>query len=187
LGNIFKGWAITDEFFEHQSELAQAEKGIALIRQELSSLRQNGIDILIPVILVFLAESYGKIGRFEDGIQVVDEAKDLMQASGARFYEPEIHRLEGALKLSLADQRSEAETCFLNALRIARQQDAKSLELRTAVSLARLRQKQGDPDQGFDQLSEIYGWFTEGFDTPDLKEADTLLRKLSKEKSDHGI
>ena len=141
--------------------------------------RPNGIEVLIPTILVYLAESYGKIERVEDGVKLISEALDLMQPSGACFNEPELHRLKGELILLSADSRTEAEFCFLEALNAARHQGAKSLELRAVVSLARLWQKQGNQDKARNLLSEIYGWFTEGFDTHDLKEAKALLHKLS--------
>ena len=117
------------------------------------------------------------------------EALDLVNATGERFYEAELYRLKGELLLAQEDLRlqaagvrektEEAKGCFLRAIEIARQQQAKSLELRAVMSLAHLWQQQGKQREAHQLLSQIYGWFTEGFDTKDLQEAKALLAELA--------
>jgi predicted ATPase len=103
-----------------------------------------------------------------------------VEKTGERFYEPELYRLQGELVLALAvDKQPEAEACFQQALTVARQQEAKLLELRAAMSLSRLWQQQGKRTDAYDLLAPIYGWFTEGFDTADLQEAKALLEELA--------
>jgi predicted ATPase len=110
---------------------------------------------------------------------VLTEALTLVDTTGERWYESEIYRLKGELLLQQAsDNATEAESCFRHALGIARTQQAKSFELRTATSLARLWQSQGKRQEAHDLLASVYGWFTEGFDTADLQEAKALLDEL---------
>ena len=117
----------------------------------------------------------------EAGLTVLREALTLVDSRGERFYEAELHRLTGALLFQQhTDNQAEAETCFQHALAIARNQEAKSFELRTATSLARLWQQQGKCDEARERLTLIYGWFTEGFDTSDLQEAKGLLEELGR-------
>ena len=112
------------------------------------------------------------------------EALTLMESSGERFYEAELHRLKGALLLQQhSDNQAEAETCFHQAIAIAQNQQAKSLELRATTSLARLWQQQGKRDEARQVLGDVYGWFTEGFDTADLKDAKALLEELTEGQS----
>jgi predicted ATPase len=119
------------------------------------------------------------VGQTAEGLEAVTEALATVAKSGVRWWEAELHRLKGELLL----QRSvappeEAEACFQQALDIARRQQAKSLELRAAMSLSRLWQRQGKRDAARQVLAEVYGWFTEGFDTADLQEAKVLLEEL---------
>ena len=108
------------------------------------------------------------------------EALTLVDTTGERWYEAELYRLKGALLLQQSsDNQAEAETCFQQAIDIARSQQAKSLELRAATSLARLWQQQGKRQEAHDLLAPVYNWFTEGFDTADLKDAKALLDALS--------
>src|SRR5262249_2798940 len=117
-------------------------------------------------------EAYGTMGEPEAGLTVLTEALTHVDTTGERWYESEIHRLKGALLLQQnSDNQADAETCFHHALGIARNQQAKSFELRTATSLARLWQQQGKREAARQLLGEVYGWFTEGFDTADLKDA----------------
>jgi predicted ATPase len=110
---------------------------------------------------------------------VVNEEQSRVHISGARFYQAEVQRIKGELLLAQdAAEEQQAEACFQNALQVARGQSAKSLELRAAMSLSRLWQRQGKKRQARQLLAEIYGWFTEGFDTADLKAAQTLLEEL---------
>jgi predicted ATPase len=106
--------------------------------------------------------------------------------NGERYYEAEIHRLKGELLLMQAEVEAEAEVCFLQAVEVARQQSAKSWELRAVMCLCRLWQKQGRRKEARQRLAEIYSWFTEGFDTADLQEAKMLLEELSHNTADSG-
>jgi len=120
----------------------------------------------------------------ETGLTVLTEALTLMDTTGERWYEAELHRLKGELLLAQSpDNHTEAETCFQHALKIARTQQAKSLELRTASSLSKLWQQQGKRQEAHDLLAPVYGWFTEGFDTADLQDAKALLEALEEERS----
>ena len=129
--------------------------------------------------LALLASAYGKVGQPEESLHVLAEAQAAAQGSGERFMEAELYRLKGTLLLARsAEQHAEAETCFQQALTVARHQQAKSWELRAAMSLSRLWQ-QGNWARAYDLLAPIYGWFTEGFDTPDLQDAKALLEELA--------
>ncbi len=175
----------------------QEEEGIEQIRQGLASLQAMGTMLWQPYRLTQLAEAYGKAGHAEEGLATLAEALEVVDKNGERFYEAELYRLKGQLTLQqfqvsssrfqvqespkseVRSPKSEAEECFLKAIEIARRQQAKSLELRAAMSLARLWQQQGKREEAHQMLAEIYGWFTEGFDTQDLKDAKALLEQLS--------
>jgi predicted ATPase len=156
------------------------------MRQSLAALRATGAELRQPYYLAMLAETYGKGGQAEEGLNTLAEALAMVQKTGERFYEAELYRLKGELlrqkakgKGQKAKIESEAEECFRQAIDVARRQRAKSLELRAGISLSRLWQKQGKKEQARRLLAEIYSWFTEGFDTADLKEARALLEELS--------
>jgi predicted ATPase len=140
---------------------------------------------LRPHFLALLAEAYGKARQAEEGLTVLAEALAAVNKTGERYYEAELHRLKGELTLQAKDQslrsqvEEEAEACFHKAIEIARQQQAKSLELRAVMSLSRLWQQQGKKQEAHQMLADIYGWFTEGFDTKDLEDAKTLLQELA--------
>jgi predicted ATPase len=158
----------------------QAQEGIAQITQGLTAWRVTGAVTLQPCFLALLAEAHGNMGQPEAGLKALAEALTLVDATGERWYEPELYRLKGELLLQQSsDNQTEAEACFHKALEIARTQQAKSFELRTATSLARLWQQQGKRQEAYDLLAPVYGWFTEGFDTVDLKEAKELLDELA--------
>jgi predicted ATPase len=126
-----------------------------------------------------LADVCDHLGHLEDGLQALAEAHTLGAQHEERWWEAEIARLRGVLLLrQTMPQQAEAEACFQQALSIARHQEAKSLELRAAMSLARLWQQQGKRAEAHALLAPVYGWFTEGFDTADLQEAKTLLDEL---------
>ncbi len=115
-----------------------------------------------------------------DGLRQIAEALELVESTQERWWEPDPYRLQGALLWEVSsDNHTEAETCFQQAIAIARSQQAKSWELRAATSLARLWQSQGKRQEAHDLLAPVYGWFTEGFDTADLQEAKTLLQELA--------
>jgi class 3 adenylate cyclase/predicted ATPase len=176
LGAIRQGWVLAEQ--------GQAEEGIAQIRQGLAAYRATGAEVLRPNWLALLAEAYGIVGQTEEGLNALTEALKLVQKTGGRNWEAELYRLKGELTLQKSPKsevqspKSEADECFLKAIEIARQQQAKSLELRAVMSLSRLWQQQGKKAEARQMLAEIYGWFTEGFDTKDLQEAKALLEEL---------
>ncbi len=128
-----------------------------------------------------MAKPYANLGRTKEGLSALTEAMAAVQERGERWWEAEVHRIKGELLLlSLSPQiDADAEACFRQALEVARQQTAKSLELRAATSLARLWQRRGKIAEARDLLAPVYGWFSEGFDTADLKEAKALLNDLA--------
>jgi predicted ATPase len=223
-GTVYQGWILAEQ--------GQTEEGVARIRQGLAAMRAAGTEGTRSYALALLAEVYSKMSQAEEGLSVLAEALAFVAKTEERFWEAELYRLKGELTLQLkveshksqvpstqhpapsTQAQGEAEACFLKALDIARQQQAKSLELRAVMSLVRLRQQQaleqgagsaeqgaGSAEQGarttdhairntqhvtrtaLDEartmLSEIYGWFTEGFDTKDLQEAKALLDSLA--------
>ncbi len=126
-----------------------------------------------------MAEAYGQGGQAEEGLTSVDEGLAFVERTDERFYEAELNRLQGELLLQQSRaQQSEAESCFRKAIEIAQKQEAKSWELRAATSLARLWQGQGKQAEARELLAPVYEWFTEGFDTADLKDAKALLDAL---------
>jgi predicted ATPase len=169
---ILRGWALA-----HQG---QATEGIAQITQGLMTYRATGAEILRPYFLALLAEAHSIIGHPEAGLTALVEALTLADTTGERWYEPEMYRLKGALLLQQSsDNSTAAATCFQQAITIAQSQQAKSWELRAATSLARLWQQQGKHQEAYDLLAPVYQWFTEGFDTADLKDAKALLDELT--------
>jgi len=172
MGSMLRGWALA-----HQG---RAQEGLEQLHQGLTAYRAIGSELIRSYFLALLAEAYGTMGQPEAGLAVLAEALTFVDTTGERCYEPEIHRLKGALLLQQsADNHVEAHACFQHALEIARAQQAKSLELRAATSLCRLWQQQGKRNEAYQLLAEVYGWFTEGFDTADLQEAKTLLDELA--------
>lgn len=175
-GTMYQGWALAQQ--------EQEEEGIAQIRQGLAASRAMGAGVGVPYWLALLAELYGKVGQVEEGLPLLTEALTVVDKTGERFYEAELYRLKGELSLqsnvqSPESRVKEVEECFLQAIEISRRQQAKSLELRAVTSLARLWQRQGKRIEAHKLLSEVYNWFTEGFDTKDLQEAKALLEELS--------
>jgi predicted ATPase len=179
-GLIMRGWAIAVQ--EHSTE------GLVQLRQGLDTYRSTGAEAQRTHFLTMLAEASGLLGQPEGGLAAMEEALTLMEQTGERYYEAELHRQRGELLLLRAlkshpaqgsREQHEAEACFQHALDVARGQQAKSLELRAAMSLARLWQHQGKRVEARALLEESYGWFTEGFDTADLQEAKVLLAELA--------
>jgi predicted ATPase len=170
---ILRGWALAMQ--------GQEAEGITHIRQGLVAFQATGAAWWQPYFLALLAEAYGTARQTEEALDVLTEALTTVQKTGERLYEAELQRLSGELLLTqgCAEHKwEEAEQRFVEALTIARRQQAKSWELRAAVSLARLWQRQGKHAEARQLLAEVYGWFTEGFDTADLQEARTLLDTL---------
>jgi len=126
-------------------------------------------------------EALSAVGQNEAGLQILSEAFDQVEETGERFYVSELHRLRGELLLAASGAEAEAEACFQEALQISRAQSARSLELRAATSLARLWDTQDKAGQARQMLREIYEWFSEGFDTPDLQKASHMLSVLEPE------
>jgi predicted ATPase len=132
-----------------------------------------------PIFLGVLAEALALTGKIEEGLAVIGEALAIAESSGAKGYDAELHRLRGALLRRLQDPDwTEVEVCFRTALAVAREQSTRGFELRAAVSLARLLSEQGHRSDARSLLGPVYGRFTEGFDTPELKQAKALLDKL---------
>ncbi|MGH9429855.1 MAG: hypothetical protein ACRD2L_26525, partial [Terriglobia bacterium] len=192
LATVLQGWAL--------AKRGEEKEGLACIHQGLALYRALGGELIQSYFLALLAETYGEIGQTGKGLAVLAEALDAVHRTGEHFWEAELYRLKGELTLQQESQKakgkaqkakvpnpksqlptpsSEAEACFLKAIEIARKQQAKSLELRATMSLARLWQRQGKKDEARQMLAAIYGWFTEGFDTKDLQEANELLEELA--------
>jgi len=172
MGTWLYGWALAEQ--------GQTEEGIMQIRQGLTAWRATGAALVIPTYLATLAEGYGKAGQWEDAQELLREALVLVEDTGERFWEAELYRLMGELLLRhTIPNEHQAAACFQQALDVARHQQAKTLELRAAMSLSRLWQQHKKRDEARELLKPIYSWFTEGFDTGDLQEAKALLEALS--------
>jgi predicted ATPase len=173
-GQVMRGWALAGQ--------GERANGIAQLREGLTAWKAAGSETYRTYFLALLAEALGQDGQIEEGLGVLAEALAQMHGTGEGFHGAELHRLQGEflLRREAAEVTGrEAEACFRRALTTARQQQAKSLELRAAMSLTRLYQKQGRPAEARPMLAECYDWFTEGFDTPDLQEAKALLEQLA--------
>jgi predicted ATPase len=168
---VLRGWALAAQ--------GQRETGLAQIRQGLNDLRTTGTELNVSHLLM-LAEAASSVGQIQEGLQVIAEALAMSDNSQGSRWIVEVYRLKGELLLARsAEHHAEAETYFCQALDIARRQQAKSLELRTAMSLTRVWQRQGKRRETYNLLAPIYGWFTEGFNTADLQEAKALLETLA--------
>jgi len=173
VGKIKRGWAVA-----RQGAVAE---GIRQLHEGLAAERDTGTELSLPYYFSLLAEAYQLGGQVDVGLHTLAEALAHMDNTGECRLEAELYRLKGECLLAQTGKRCkerEAEECFRQALDIARRQQAKSLELRVAMSLGRLRQQQGRYVEAYQILAEIYGWFTEGFETPDLQEAKALLAAL---------
>jgi DNA-binding SARP family transcriptional activator/predicted ATPase len=167
---MLRGWALTSR--------GNPDIGIEKMNEGLAAWRAMGIEVGRVYFLALLAQVYRKVGRHEEGLQIVDEA--LNNSSGVgRWIEAELYRVKGELLVDLNAAESEAEACFQQAIEIARRQGARSLELRAVASLSRLWQQEGKIREARQRLAEIYNWFSEGWDTADLKEAHALLEALA--------
>ncbi len=170
LATTLRGWAMAQQ--------GRNEEGIAQIQEGLAVYRATGTEVGRPYFLCLLAEVCTQTGRIDEGLSALTEAVAAADERENRWYEAEMHRLKGQLLLRRDDSTvAEAQSCFQRAIEVARKQSAKSWELRATMSLARLLAKQGRRDEARTMLAEIYGWFTEGFDTADLAKA--LLDELA--------
>ena len=171
MATILRGWAL--------SEAGETERGIAEVARGLTAFRATAAQLWMPYFLGLLAEAHGKAGEQAEGLCVLSEALDRVGQTGERWFEAELHRRKGEVVLCLSEaDRAEAEACFRRAMAVAQAQGAKLWELRAATSLARLWRDQGKRAKAHDLLAPVYGWFTEGFDTADLKDAKALLDEL---------
>ena len=172
IGVMFGGWALTRR--------GKIEEGISQLQSGLDAFRATEAVLLLAYFTALLAEVYGEIGQASEGLRIL-ETIDLERD---RYWEAELHRLRGELILKQhpdsdrGEHEATAEGCFQRAAAIARKQNAKSLELRAAISMSRLRIRQGKRSEAREELAETFGWFTEGFNTPDLQEAKVLLEGL---------
>src|SRR5229473_865388 len=173
-----RGWALVQR--------NKAEEGALQLREGLSTMRQQGMEAGRPWFLSALAGACAKLGQAEEGLGVIAEALQVANKTGEHSYVAELHRLSGELLLqrTSAQQRDlkieqQAEACYRQAIEVARHQSDRSIELRATTSLARLLTKQGRRNEARTMLADIYGWFTEGFETADLKDAKALLDELA--------
>jgi predicted ATPase len=171
LGTAVRGWLFAAN--------GKASDAVRAITSGITSLRSAGATLYEPMHLQYLAMAHAKLGQLDDARRCIDDALDKVERSNERWCEAEVHRFVGEIALkSLAPETEKAELYFEGALAVARQQNTKSWELRAAMSMARLWRDQGKRDEARELLAPIYGWFTEGFDTLDLKEAKALLGEL---------
>jgi predicted ATPase len=183
---ITRAWAMIDQGFE--------ETSIENMREGLAARQATGTELMRPHLLAQIAEALGKTHQSQEGLRVLEDALAITHRTGERYYEAELYRLKGELLLIEGTSRVlsraaagrkatekktadviQVERCFRQSLEIARQQQAKSLELRTSTSMARFYRDQGQHEKARNLLSSIYDRFTEGFDTVDLREAKAIL------------
>jgi DNA-binding winged helix-turn-helix (wHTH) protein/predicted ATPase len=167
---ILLGWA--------QSALGEPEVGVELMQQGLAAHRATGADMDRPYFLALLAEGWRDAGRAREGLATIGEALEMLRGGRSFFYEAELHRLHGTLRLMGSGGEEAAESSFRWALEVARRQEARSLELRAAVSLARLLHEQASTGAALRALGDPYEWFSERAETADLREARALLADL---------
>ena len=169
-GIVLDGWALADG--------GRALTGIARMEDGLGKYRATGAGLFVPYFLAVLGATHGAAGEGAAGQRRLAEALDAGRASGERWFEAELHRLKGELSLAGGDLVT-AEACFLSAIAVAREQSARLWELRATTSLARFRADRGKRAEASNLLVPIYGWFTEGFASPDLRDAKALLDELT--------
>ena len=169
-GTICRGWINVKN--------GDVREGMSLLRNGLAAYRATGAETYMPHHITLLARACEVAGQIEEALTLLDDALQIVERTGERWFAAELNRHKG--QLLLRQGRSEAaEELYRQALSIAEEQGAKLWELRAAMSLARLRRDQGRLTEARDLLAPVYGWFTEGFDTPDLKDANALLDKLT--------
>jgi class 3 adenylate cyclase/tetratricopeptide (TPR) repeat protein len=169
-GKVMRAWCL--------GVLGESAQSIPLLVEGIAICRATGCNLLMPFFLTTLAEIHGLAGQPEEGLNRLAEAAELAETTQERWAEAEIHRLRGTLLLYMSDHVA-AEKSYLRAIEVARRQSAKFWELRAATSLARLWRDQSKRTEARDLLAPIYGWFTEGFDTPVLQDAKALLDQLA--------
>jgi predicted ATPase len=177
----FPHWVAHSTIMQGWAQVAQGygDAGLVQMCQGLTAYQATGARLLVPYVQALIAEVYGSLRQEAVGLTVLAEAFETVVNTGGRCYEAELYRLKGELLLQLSsDNQPEAEISFQQAISIAQSQHAKSWELRAATSLAKLWQSQGKRREAYDLLAPVYNWFTEGFDTADLKDAKALLDEL---------
>jgi predicted ATPase len=182
------GWSGTGTRFwgKALAMLGQVQEGMAQMREGMAVDQSMDVRCYLSGTLRSLAEAQAKAGQPGEGLTTLAEALAFVEETDERHWEAELYRLKGELLLMQGDEAGaeasfhQAESCFQHAVEVARRQQAKSWELRATASLCRLWQEQGRMGEARQMLAAIYGWFTEGFDTPDLKEAEALLEELSR-------
>jgi predicted ATPase len=158
----------------------KASDAVYVIGSGITALRATGATLFVPLYLSHLTRAYAELGQVDDARRCIAEAMTAVETTKERWFEAEVNRIAGEIALMLRDtDGAKAEVYFERALAVARQQQAKSWELRAAMSLARLWRDQGKSQQAHELLAPAYGWFTEGFDMLDLKEAKSLLDALA--------
>jgi len=173
----YRAWA--GIFVSYALALEQPdEERIEHLRESISEFKASGARLRLPYYLSLLAQVCGKAGRAEEGLASINEALSEAHPHNERWWDAELHRLRGKLLLMHGADASDVEAALLRAIAIARSQQARSLELRATMSLARLWIAQHRLDDARRQLSDVYAWFTEGFETPDLQAARLLLAQL---------
>jgi class 3 adenylate cyclase/predicted ATPase len=170
LGNIFLGWV--------KVKNGDVAGGISLLRSGSTAFRATGAELVVPYYIALLARACEIAGQIEEAVTLLDEALQIVERTGERWIAAELNGHKGRLLLQQGHSEA-AEELYCKALGIAEEQGAKLWELRAAVSLARLRRDQGRHAEARDFLAPVYAWFTEGFDTPDLKDAKALLDELA--------
>jgi predicted ATPase len=169
---FMQGWSLRQQ--------GRGAESVARMRMGLASAEATGAKMMRPMFCALLGEAHGQVGQLDEGLRMLSDAQDAVEESSQRQYEAEVQRFKAELHLrATGPDRGHAEACFERALRIARQQQAKSWELRAAMSLARLWRDQGRRTKARDLLAPVYSWFTEGFDTADLEDAKALLEELA--------
>ncbi|NOT62813.1 MAG: AAA family ATPase, partial [Acidobacteria bacterium] len=168
---LVRGWALVQQ--------GQPDEGIEELCKGSAAYQAIGTEAGMTILFCILADTYTEAWKTEEGLQAVEQGLAVVKKNHERICEAELWRLKGELLLQTDADAPEAETCYRQAIAIARGQSAKSWELRAATSLARLWQRQGKVAEARQMLADIYGWFTEGFDTTDLQEAKALLDELT--------
>jgi len=172
LGMMFQGclFALT----------GKASDAVQMLASGITAFRSTGAIMWMPTYLSHLAGAHAELGQLEEACRCIGEARSMIETTNERWYEAEINRIAGVIALNSPEgDARKAEAYFERAIQAARQQQAKSWELRAAMSLARLWRDRGKLEQARELLAPVYGWFTEGFDTRDLKEAKALLEELA--------
>ena len=171
-GSIMKGWALVEN--------GHPQEGVPLMESSAEAWKAMEIGMMFHTFSTFLSQGYARCGDLKQALSIVEGGFRQGADSGEHMYEAELHRLKGTFLLSASPKNSdEGEKCFQRTIELAREQGAKSFELRSAICLAELYKEQGRGDEGGNLLDPIYSWFTEGFDTADLKEARTLFDQLT--------